>query len=298
MTNSAQPTSQTTGATHTLPLTLVVNGHAYEAKVNPKEIFHEALEHALPPGLLVGHRIRINTPSGEEVFPDMFIGESVIHFKTSTFHVEAKPLSEVTAAAGAKTWTNLGFDHLAITVADREDAKAFFTEVLGMTIVRDDRHQTVLTTGNTALFCFDAEKAPLSDGLPSRWHHIGFVVDNLDAAYHHLAHRAQLRREQVGEGSGSIASDFTLLERNERWSLYCHYRNGNTRLMIQLSEIKPENRGFIDPRHFTDKMYDYLSGRYGVRFEEAETPTRNLMGDHARDKESHDNHPAKHKGDK
>jgi len=136
--------------------------------------------------------------------------------------------------------------------------------------VRDDRHQTVLTTGNTALFMFGTEKAPLSDGLPSRWHHIGFVVDNLDAAYRHLAHHAQMRRERVGNGSGSISSDFTLLERNERWSLYCFYRNGDTRLMIQLSEIKPENRGFANPHHFTDKMYDYLSGRYGVRFEEEE----------------------------
>jgi Glyoxalase/Bleomycin resistance protein/Dioxygenase superfamily len=267
MTNQAQKTSKTPETAYTLPLTLVVNGQPYEVEVNPKEIYHEALEHALPAGLLSGHRIRISTPNGDEVFPDMFIGESVAHFNTSTFHVEAKPLPEVTSG-GIKTWTNFGFDHLAITVADREDAKVFFSEVLGMTIVRDDRHQTVLTTGNVALFCFDAEKAPLSDGLPSRWHHIGFVVDNLDAAYRHLAHHAQLRRERVGDGSGSIASDFILLERNERWSLYCHYRNGDTRLMIQLSEIKPENRGFVDPRHYTDHMYDYLSGHYGVRFED------------------------------
>lgn len=269
MSHQTQPNMETTStATSTLPLTLVVNGQPYKVKVNPQEIFHEALEHALPEGLLVGHRIRISTPNGDEIFPDMFIGETVTHFQTHTFHVEAKPLNEVTAKAGERTWTNFGFDHIAITVADREDAKQFFSEVLGMTIVRDDRHQTVFTTGNVALFCFGTEKAPLSDGLPSRWHHLGFVVDNLDAAYHHIAHHAQLRRERVGNGSGSISSDFTLLERNERWSLYCHYRNGDTRLMIQISEIKPENRGFAKPRHFTDHMYDYLSGRYGVRFEE------------------------------
>ena len=256
--------------TQSLDITLVVNGQPYQSTVGPQEIFHEALEHALPEGLLVGHRIRIKTPGGNEVFPDMFIGESVAHFKTSTFHVEAMPLKEATAGTMEDSWTNFGFDHLAITVADREDAKAFFSEVLGMRIVRDDRHQTVLTTGNTALFMFGTEKAPLSDGLPSRWHHIGFVVDNLDAAYRHLAHHARLRRERAGDGSGSISSDFTLLERNERWSLYCHYRNGDTRLMIQLSEIKPENRGFADPDYFTGKMYDYLSGRYGVRFEEEE----------------------------
>ena len=75
---------------------------------------------------------------------------------------------------------------------------------------------------------------------------------------------------QGGLDPSSPSSDFTLLERNERWSLYCHYRNGDTRLMIQLSEIKPENRGFANPHYFADKMYDYLSGRYGVRFEEEE----------------------------
>lgn len=270
MSQHTQETQSTSSKAETsvIPLTFVVNEQSYAVHVNPQEIFHEALEHALPPGLLVGHRIRISTPTGDEVFPDMFIGESVAHFQTETFHIEAKALSEVTANVGEKTWTNFGFDHLAVTFADRADAKAFFSEVLGMTIVRDDRHQTVLTTGNVALFCFDAEKAPLSDGLPSRWHHIGFVVDNLDAAYHHLAHHAQLRRERVGNGSGSIASDFTLLERNERWSLYCHYRNGDTNLMIQLSEIKPENRGFADPSRFTNHMYDYLRGQYGVRFTE------------------------------
>lgn len=267
MSNNTEITAQNENATQHIALTLVVNDRSYETEANPQEIFHEALEHALPEGLLVGHRIRISTPAGEEVFPDMFIGESVAHFNTHTFHIEAKPLSAVAATAGQKTWTNFGFDHLAITVADREDAKAFFSEVLGMTIVRDDRHQTVLTTGNTAIFCFGTEKAPLSDGQPSRWHHIGFVVDNLDAAYHHLAEHARQRRERFGNGSGSISSDFTLLERNERWSLYCHYRNGDTSLMIQLSEIKPDNRGFPDPRHFADHMYDYLSGRYGVRFE-------------------------------
>ena len=267
MTNQAHQNSNRAGKIHPLSLILVVNGQPYQAQVNPTEIFHEALEHALPAGLLVGHRIRISTPNGDEIFPDMFIGETVIHFNTHTFHIEARQLGEATAGTEERTWTNFGFDHLAITVADRADAKAFFNEVLGMRIVRDDRHQTVLTTGNTALFCFDAEKAPLSDGLPSRWHHIGFVVDNLDAAYRHLAHHAQLRQESAGDGSGSIASDFILLERNERWSLYCHYRNGDTRLMIQLSEIKPENRGFVNPEHFTDQMYDYLSGSYGVRFE-------------------------------
>src|SRR5947209_9794736 len=126
MTNQIQPASETTEKQQSLHLTLVVNGQPYQAEVNPQEIYHEALEYALPAGLLSGHRIRISTPNGDEVFPDMFIGESVTHFNTSTFHVEAKPLPEVTSEGTVKTWTNFGFDHLAITVADREDAKAFF----------------------------------------------------------------------------------------------------------------------------------------------------------------------------
>src|SRR2546421_10132825 len=160
MLNQSQHPAERAETQQQLPLTLIINDHPYEVAVNPKEIFHEALEHVLPQGLLVGHRIRIKTPAGDEVFPDMFIGESVTHFKTSTFHVEAIPLPEATAAQEQNSWTNFGFDHLAITVAEREDAKAFFSEVLGMRIVRDDRHQTVLTTGNTAIFCFGTEKAP------------------------------------------------------------------------------------------------------------------------------------------
>src|SRR6266567_3986116 len=104
MTDPKQRTSGTKAAGHTLKLTLVVNGQFFEAEVQPQEIFHEALEHALPAGLLSGHRIRISTPNGDEVFPDMFTGESAAHFNTHTFHVEAKPLKEVTAGVGAGTW--------------------------------------------------------------------------------------------------------------------------------------------------------------------------------------------------
>jgi hypothetical protein len=276
MTDRAAQSANTDNQSNAIRLTLVVNGESYQAAAAPQDIFHEVLEHAVPAALLKGHRIRISTPGGDEIFPDMFISETAVHFKTTTFQVEARPLSDVTAGAQTATWTNLGFDHLAMTVADRADAKTFFSEALGMTVVRDDRHQTVLTTGNTALFLFGAEKAPLSDGLPSRWHHLGFVVDNLEAAYQHLSRYADQRRAERGENaSGTVSSDFMLLERNERWSLYCHYRNGETRLMIQLSEIKPENRGFNNPQYFTDKMYDYLSGRYGVRFEEESATDNN-----------------------
>src|SRR5712692_7400081 len=103
MPDSTQRTSGTKAAAHTLHLTLVVNGQPYEAEVQPQEIFHEALEHALPSGLLSGHRIRISTPHGDEVFPDMFIGESAAHFNTQTFHVEARALPEATSESSAKT---------------------------------------------------------------------------------------------------------------------------------------------------------------------------------------------------
>src|SRR5438270_13298596 len=120
MTNQAQHTSDIAGKIQPLHITLVVNGQPFEAQVNPKEIFHEALEHALPAGLLVGHRIRISTPPGDEVFPDMIIGESVAHFKTHTFHIEAIPLSKATAESRQKKWRNLGFDLPGVTSSVRK----------------------------------------------------------------------------------------------------------------------------------------------------------------------------------
>src|SRR5438270_2667911 len=120
MKNSIQRSNETKGMQQPVQLTLVVNGQPYQAEVNPQEIYHEALEHALPAGLLVGHRIRISTPEGDEVFPDMFIGESVAHFKTRTFHIEAIPLSKATAESRQKKWRNLGFDLPGVTSSVRK----------------------------------------------------------------------------------------------------------------------------------------------------------------------------------
>src|ERR1700686_1462886 len=103
--------------TQTLNITLVVNGQPYQSDVDPQEIYHEALEHAHPEGLLAAHGIGLSPPAGVKAFPGMFIGESVAHFKTHTFHVEAMPLRDVTAGSGENTWTNFGVDHLAITAA-------------------------------------------------------------------------------------------------------------------------------------------------------------------------------------
>ncbi len=192
--------------------------------------------------------LRLRTPDNQIVFPDMFVGETVAHFGTHTFIVHVEQMK-----GEPGPFRTVAFDHIAITVADRPAARDFFHNVVGMEIVRDDPHQAVLTTGLTSLFLFGTAVAPLSDGVPSRWHHLGFVVDDLERCYHHLqAHGAEL------------VSDFTLLERDERWSLYCHYRNGDVVFMIQFSEVRAGYRGVQTDA--LDFMYDYLRGRYGVRF--------------------------------
>jgi len=222
----------------------------FTGSVRADGVFHEALEQMLPEQLRIGRRITIRTPGGDPVYPDMFIGETSAHFRTATFRLTSEPLREKSGA-----WRNLGFDHVALAVADRNDAKRFFNEILGMQVVREDEHQTVLTTGNTAIFIFDTTPGPLNPGIPSEIHHIGFVVDDLEAAWH------AIRRH-------GLQSDYMVLERDERWSLYFFYQNGDARFMIQLSQIKERYRGFEDPRRFANLMFDYSRRPYGVRFEE------------------------------
>ena len=38
-----------------------------------------------------------------------------------------------------------------------------------------------------------------------------------------------------------------MLERDERWSLYFFYRNGDVTFMFQFSEVKEADRGITDP---------------------------------------------------
>jgi hypothetical protein len=83
------------------------------------------------------------------------------------------------------------------------------------------------------------------------------VVDDLEAAYAHLqAHKDRL------------SSDFTLLDRDERWSLYFFYRNGEVTFMIQFSQVKESWRGYPnrDDAEFARFLYDYASRPYGVQF--------------------------------
>ncbi len=239
----------------TVRLVFVTDDGRFEGQFPAADVFHAALERLLPEALRVGRRVTIRTPAGDPVYPDMFVGETVAHFRTEEFTVRSEPLR-----GGTRPWRSLGVDHLALAVRDRADARRLLVDGLGFTVVRDDAHQTVVTTGLTAIFLFDTEPGPLNPGIPSRVHHLGVVVDDLDAAWQHV--RAQ-----------GYASDYMVLERDERWSLYFFYENGDARFMIQLSEIKPAHRGFTDPARFTDHMFDYARHRYGVRFDD-EAPER------------------------
>ncbi len=156
--------------------------------------------------------------------------------------------------ASTRTWQNIGIDHLAITVEDRAAARDFFRDVIQLRVVRDDAHLTVLATGMSGPFLFDAgTDAPMSDPNPSRFHHLGFVVDDLAAATAHLRHQEE-----------RFESDLALLERGERWSLYCHYRNGDVTFMIQLSEIRATERGLTDSDSVRSLLYDYAPRPYGL----------------------------------
>jgi catechol 2,3-dioxygenase-like lactoylglutathione lyase family enzyme len=238
-----------------MTITFVVGDQRYSTTLRRDQIVHEAFHAALPPELTVGHRLTFATPGGEEVFADNFLADIYDRFGVTELTATAVPIP-----AREGSWRNIGFDHLAITVGDRAHARDFLRDVLLMRVMRDDEHLTVMATGPTALFLFDAgQQAPLSDGRPSAWHHIGFVVDDLEAAY------AYLRRHQ-----DRLLSDFTLLERDERWSLYFFYRNGDVTLMFQFSEIKSAERGFHDAARadFPRLLYDYTSRPYGLQWDE------------------------------
>jgi hypothetical protein len=236
-------------------VTFALDGERYVTTAKRGQIIHEAFHHALPQELTVGHRLTFRAPNGDELFADNFVGDIEDTYGEVTLATAAEPI-----AGSTGEWKTIGFDHLAITVADREAARDFFRDVVGMQVMRDDPHLTVMATGPTALFLFDAgqEDAPLTTSQPSRWHHIGFVVDNLEHAYAHLQ-----------EHKDRLQSDFTLLDRDERWSLYFFYRNGDVTFMIQFSQVKESWRGFTTPekKAFADYLYDYASRPYGLRFD-------------------------------
>jgi hypothetical protein len=239
--------------TETITVRLHVNGAAtYQGEIPVRDVVHLALDRLLPHHLLNGHRISVY--KGQElIYPDMFLYEIVAHYGDADFQVRAEELDLETSAP----FVNYGFDHLALAFEERQAAKRFFSDGLGLKIVRDDEHLTVVTSGNTALFLFDFNpEAPLAPPAPSRIHHLGFVIDNLEAVAAHL-------RRNFPEYLG----DFTLLERAERWSLYGHVQFGSIRFMIQLSQIKEGFRGLTTDVALaaTDELYDYASQDYGIR---------------------------------
>jgi hypothetical protein len=239
--------------TEPVEITFLIDDQPYTATMTRGEIVHLAIHKALPAELTVGHRLTFQTAENQDVFADNFIGDVADHYGTTTLITSVEPIQ-----AKAGPWRNIGFDHLAIAVADRVGARDFLRDVLKMQVMRDDPHLTVMATGHTALFLFDAGKdEPLSSGKLSTFHHIGFVVDDLEAAYAHLqAHKNRL------------SSDFTLLDRDERWSLYFFYRNGEVTFMIQFSQVKESWRGYpnSEDAEFARWLYDYASRPYGVQF--------------------------------
>lgn len=231
-----------------------LNGAEYRATLTRGDIVHVGIHRALPAEVTVGHRLTFATADGREVFADNFLGDLADHYGTTELVTIAKPI-----AGKPGEWRNFGFDHLAITVQDRPAARDFFRDVLKLSVQRDDPHLTVLSAGHTALFLFDAgQDAPLSTSESSSWHHIGFVVDDLEAAYAHLQAHKEL-----------LQSDFALLERDERWSLYFFYRNGSVTFMIQFSQIKDDWKGYrnVGDAAFAAHLYDYSSRPYGIQFE-------------------------------
>jgi hypothetical protein len=230
----------------------IAGERSFRARLRRAQIVHEAFLAALPAELSLGHRLTFRTQGGDEVFADTNLAELEDRFGTTVLHVTSRP---VPAKSGE--WRNLGFDHLAITIRHRSDARDFFRDVLKMQVMCDDDHLTVMAAGHTALFLFDpGQEAPLSTGQSSSWHHLGFVVDDLEAAYAHLR-----------EHRDRLLCDFTLLERDERWSLYFFYPNGDVTFLIQFSEIKEQHRGIVAPdrERFAEFLYDYASRPYRLQ---------------------------------
>lgn len=245
--------SNSTPAAPVATVRLTVNGgETYAGEMPLHDVVHLALDRLLPHAVLANHRISVSK-NGDLIYPDMFLHEIVAHYGDADFDVRATELEMETT----RPFVNFGFDHLALALEDRAAARRFFADGLGMQTVRDDEHLTVVTSGNTALFLFDFDPdAPLAPPAPSRIHHLGFVVDDLEAAAAHL------RRHYA-----DFIGDFTLLEREERWSLYGHVQIGSIRFLIQLSQIKAQYRGLKTDvaSGAAAELYDYASQDYGVR---------------------------------
>src|SRR4051812_16177250 len=110
----------------------------YPVTLKEWEIIHDGIHLGLPEELRRGHRLVLRGPKGEEVFPDMFTGEVVRGYGDGQSVVLMTTITPIAASPGP--WRNIGFDHLAIAVEDRESACRFFSEALQMQIMRHDPH--------------------------------------------------------------------------------------------------------------------------------------------------------------
>lgn len=242
-------------SSNTIAVVFTLDGRRHEGVAEPGEIIHEVFPRVLPAAAVSGRRVTFRSGTGAELFADNFIRDVLARDGRVEIMVTSEPIPESDGE-----WRNLGIDHLAITVADRAGARDFLRDVLRLRVMRDDAHLTVMATGLSAVFLFDAGvDAPMSDPEPSQVHHLGFVVDDLAAAVRHI--------RRTGD---RFASEFAMLERDERWSLYGHYRNGDVTFMIQLSEIKAAERGLTDGAVVSDTFYDYARRPYGLVFGEPE----------------------------
>jgi catechol 2,3-dioxygenase-like lactoylglutathione lyase family enzyme len=67
-----------------------------------------------------------------------------------------------------------GVDHIVLHVNDVDRSKKFYTEILGMTVYREDEGQVFLHTGQQGLALFKRDLAPLAPG--SDLNHLAFNV--------------------------------------------------------------------------------------------------------------------------
>ncbi len=207
-----------------LDFTFILNSVDYPIRMRRGAIVHEAFHIALPTQFTAGHRLIFRTLDGREIYPDNFLGDLIDHLGIDRVDVFAEPIP-----TSEGTWRNIGFDHLAISVEDRPGARDFLRDVVQMRVMRDDPHLTVITTGPTTLLLFDAGRTlPSSSGAAP--------TSTTSVSWSTISTPPTLT---CCKTTDRLISDFTMLERDERWSLYFFYRNGAVTFMIQFSEIKP-----------------------------------------------------------
>ncbi|MFD2177101.1 VOC family protein [Veronia pacifica] len=113
--------------------------------------------------------------------------------------------------------TLLGLRHLALKVHNLEECEAFYTDVLGMTLLRRANDNLVyLTCGNDNLSLSRARNQ--TDNKGSALDHFGFIVQSvseLEALYHYLAEQGAPLMDQIHQHTDGA------------WSFHCKDPAGN-----------------------------------------------------------------------